>query len=57
MNTVINRAGRGVRMMKVVANSKEKKLADRELRRRLKEVDRERLILICKEQIACGCQE
>ena len=40
--------------MKVVVNSKEKKLADRELRRRIKELDRERLILVSMEQIAHG---
>ena len=55
MNTVNDkRASRGLRMMKVVVNSKEKKLADRELRRRLKELDRERLILVSMEQIAVG---
>ena len=54
MSTVNKRARSGVRMMKVVVNSKEKKLADRELRRRIKELDRERLILVSMEQIARG---
>ena len=48
------RASRGVRMMKVVVNSKERNLADRELRRRIKDLDRERLILVSKEKIARG---
>ena len=52
MNAVNKRARRGVRMMKWVVNSEEKKLADRELRRRIKELDRERLILVSMEQIS-----
>ena len=54
MNTVNKRARRGLKMAKVMVNSKEKKLADRELRRRINELDRERLILSSMEQIARG---
>ena len=54
MNTVNKRARCGLKMMKVVVNNKEKKLADRELRRQIRELDRERLILVSMEQINRG---
>ena len=40
--------------MRVIVTSKEKKLADKELKRRTKELDREWLILVCMEQILRG---
>ena len=53
MNTINKRARRGVKMMKVVVTKKEK-LVDKKLRRRIKESDRERLILVSGEHIARG---
>ena len=55
MNTVNNkRASLGVKIMKAIVNSKERKWADRELERRIKELDRKRLTLVSMEQIARG---
>ena len=51
---VNKRVRRGAKIMKVVVISTENKLADKELRRRIKELDRERLILVSMEQIARG---
>ena len=45
---------RGTKIMRVVVTSTEKKLADEELKRPIKELDRERLILVSMEQIARG---
>ena len=48
------RVRRGTKIKRVVKTSKEKKLADKELKRRIKELDRERLILVSMERIARG---
>ena len=45
MNMVNKGVRRGAKIMKVVVTSREKKLADKELKRRILELDRERLIL------------
>ena len=50
------RIRRGTKIMRVVVTSKEKKLADKELKMRIKELDRERLVLVSMEQIARGQQ-
>ena len=47
-------ARRGVKIMKVLVTSRERKLADRELKRRMKSLDMEARVLIRMTQIAQG---
>ena len=56
MNMVNKGVRRRAKIMRVVVTSREKKLADKELKRLKKELDRERLILVSMGQIARGQQ-
>ena len=54
MNIVKKGVRRGAKIMKVVVTSREKKLADKELKRWIIELDRERLILVSMEKTDRG---